>query len=487
MNNRDELINKVTSEVMKIYGVKSSSDQACVKCTSEISGSSRKPTAISSQPAQLSAISNSATNSELRVPPDSGNKKAIMLLCGNPDLHQESLQHFRSLKARYRKIQVLFSANAQEVYSEAKGRPYFGHEYPIDSMKDLQNWDHFYLINPSLNTLSKIAVMQADNRVALAARKALLWGKPVVIMLDQFPLLPAGMQIEFNRILDKLTEYGYQLQLPQNRSPLPVVTAGSQETLTRSSTTVSTQLIQHPNSSTKTGRIDNLLAPTITSNAQLAQYIDHTLLKPEATKADIEKHCAEARQYEFFSVCVNPAYVPLSAQLLQGSNVKVCTVIGFPLGANTAHLKAEETREIISLGADEVDMVLNIGALKSGDHSLVQRDIEAVVKAAGSTLSKVILETALLTREEILIACRLCMQAGATYVKTSTGFSKGGATAEHIQLMRNAVGNRLGVKASGGIRDTKTAIEMLHAGASRIGASASIAIVEGKDAGAGKY
>lgn len=483
MSTRDELINRVTSEVMKIYGVESSDTSQCGKCTSEVSDTSRKPTPISNQTLAQTLSASESTSNLLRVPSDSGSKKAIMMVCGNHDLQHENLQHFRNLKSRYRKIKVLLSSNAEKIYGEMKGRPYFGYEYPADAVNELQNWDHFYLINPTLNTLSKIAAMQSDNRVALAARKTLLWGKNVTIFLDQFPQLPTGMQSEFSKVITTLAEFGYDLQLPSNRT---LSLHSANPSIIRPTKISSRQSLSEGTTHT-TGRKDDFLAPVISANAQLAQYIDHTLLKPEATQADIEKHCEEAKQYRFFSVCVNPAYVALSAQLLRDCNVKVCTVIGFPLGANTPHLKAEETREIISLGADEVDMVLNIGALKSGDYTLVQKDIEAVVNAAGSTLTKVILETALLSREEILIACRLCIEAGANYVKTSTGFSKGGATTEHIQLMRNAVGNGLGVKASGGIRNTQTAIEMLHSGASRIGASASIAIVEGKDAGAGKY
>ena len=288
------------------------------------------------------------------------------------------------------------------------------------------------------------------------------------------------MLLEFKNILKKLTNYGYHIHLPNDR----VLFLTESEIIEKPSYSFP-QTISRPINSK--GRIDNLQAPQISAKEQIAQYIDHTLLKPEATVADIEKHCLEARQFNFFSVCVNPSYVKLSANILQGCSVKVCTVIGFPLGANTPYLKGEETRQIIDLGADEVDMVLNIGALKSGDHDLVKNDIEAVVKAAGQTLTKVILETALLSREEILIACRICKESGANYVKTSTGFSKGGATAEHIQLMRNAVGKDLGVKASGGIRNTETAELMLASGASRIGASASIAIVQGTDAGSGKY
>lgn len=210
----------------------------------------------------------------------------------------------------------------------------------------------------------------------------------------------------------------------------------------------------------------------------IASYIDHTLLKPEATREQIVKLCAEAREYEFASVCVNPANVKTAFAELVGTPVKVCTVIGFPLGASSSFVKAVETRDAVASGADEIDMVINIGALKAKDYDLVLRDIKAVVEAAGGNLVKVIIETCLLTDEEKVKACELSKEAGADFVKTSTGFSKGGATVEDIALMRKTVGTEMGVKASGGIRDYETAKAMIEAGASRIGASAGIAIVK---------
>lgn len=209
----------------------------------------------------------------------------------------------------------------------------------------------------------------------------------------------------------------------------------------------------------------------------LASFIDHTLLKPEATDAQVIQLCEEARKHSFASVCVNPAFVPLAAKMLSGSPVMVCTVIGFPLGATTSETKAFETRQAIAQGANEIDMVINVGALKSKDYAKVEEDIRAVVHACNGTTLKVILETALLTDEEKIIACQLSVKAGANFVKTSTGFGPSGATEEDIALMRNVVGPDLGVKASGGIRDTITTLKMLKAGATRIGASASVAIV----------
>ena len=213
--------------------------------------------------------------------------------------------------------------------------------------------------------------------------------------------------------------------------------------------------------------------------AEMAQFIDHTLLKPEASRDDIIKLCKEAKEHVFASVCVNPTNVALAAEQLKDSPVKVCTVIGFPLGANTSLVKALETKDAVANGADEIDMVINVGALKSKDYEFVKKDIAAVVDAACGNLVKVIIETCLLTDDEKIKVCELAKEAGADYVKTSTGFNKSGATAADIALMRKTVGNNMGVKASGGVRNTDQAREMIKAGASRIGASASIAIING--------
>ncbi|MEA4884136.1 MAG: deoxyribose-phosphate aldolase [Clostridia bacterium] len=214
--------------------------------------------------------------------------------------------------------------------------------------------------------------------------------------------------------------------------------------------------------------------------AGLAAMIDHTLLKPDATESQVKKLCEEALEYGFASVCVNPTNVAQCAAMLRGSRVKVCTVIGFPLGATTPTAKAVETRDAIANGAQEVDMVINVGAVKSGNYDLVKRDIQAVVDAAaGKAMTKVILETALLSDEEKVKACLIAKYAGADFVKTSTGFGPGGATVHDVELMRKTVGVSMGVKAAGGIRDTQTAQKMVAAGASRVGASASVSIVKG--------
>lgn len=215
----------------------------------------------------------------------------------------------------------------------------------------------------------------------------------------------------------------------------------------------------------------------------LAKYIDHTLLKPEATAEQIDELCAEAREYQFASVCINPTWVKRSAENLRGTNVVTCTVIGFPLGASTTAIKAMEARRALREGAREVDMVLNVGALKSGEYDQVREDIAKVAEAAHEVggLCKVILETALLTDEEKVIASSLAKEAKADFVKTSTGFGSGGATVYDVALMRETVGPDMGVKASGGVRTLEDVEDMIAAGASRIGASAGVQIVSGDE------
>ena len=218
----------------------------------------------------------------------------------------------------------------------------------------------------------------------------------------------------------------------------------------------------------------------------VASMIDHTLLKPDATESEVRKTCEEARKYKFATVCLNSSWIPLASRLLAGSGVKPIAVVGFPLGAATTSAKAFETREAVRGGAGEIDMVINIGALKSKDYELVLRDIQAVVDAAGKAPVKVILETGGLSDEEKVVGCALSKAAGASFVKTSTGFGPGGATVKDIELMRRVVGADMGVKASGGVRSREDFDKMVAAGADRIGASASVAIVTGK-VGTSKY
>ena len=222
-------------------------------------------------------------------------------------------------------------------------------------------------------------------------------------------------------------------------------------------------------------------------NNKVANMIDHTILKAFATTEDVKSICKEAIENNFFSVCINPTHIEFVKKQLEGSSVKVCTVIGFPLGANTPEVKAFETKDAIAKGADEVDMVINIGALKDKNYELVERDIKAVVDAADKkALVKVIIETCYLTDEEKKIACELAVKAGTDYVKTSTGFGTGGSTPADIKLMRETVGENIGVKASGGVRNEKDAVAVIESGASRIGASSSVAIING-DTAKGDY
>jgi deoxyribose-phosphate aldolase len=223
----------------------------------------------------------------------------------------------------------------------------------------------------------------------------------------------------------------------------------------------------------------------IPQDTSLSRMIDHTLLKPDATADMIAQLCYEARKYHFASVCVNPSFVKLCAQLLKDTDVKVCTVIGFPLGATSTEVKVFETKDALEKGATEIDMVINIGALKAGDHEYVANDIRQVVTVAhaADALIKVIIETALLTDEEKIVACLLAKEAGADFVKTSTGFSSGGANVHDVALMRRAVGPDLGVKASGGIHTHEDAEQLLAAGATRLGASAGIKIIQAESTG----
>jgi deoxyribose-phosphate aldolase len=246
---------------------------------------------------------------------------------------------------------------------------------------------------------------------------------------------------------------------------------------------------------TAVNNLINLGAARIGANAgitsqidtKLASMIDHTILKPDATKAELTKVCNEAKQYHFATVCVNSSNIPFVANLLRNSGVKAIAVVGFPLGAATSQAKAFEAKEAIRAGAEEIDMVINIGALKSKDYKTVYEDIKQVVEASKPHLVKVILETSNLNHDEKVISCALAKTAGAAFVKTSTGFGSGGATIEDIELMRNIVGSDMSVKASGGIRTKEDAEAMVKAGADRIGASASVAIVTGKKAKAGNY
>jgi len=217
----------------------------------------------------------------------------------------------------------------------------------------------------------------------------------------------------------------------------------------------------------------------ILAKKDIAQLIDHTALRPDTTGIQIEVLCEEAREYHFYSVCINSSFIPLAKAFLVNSGVKICAVVGFPLGASLSRVKAYEAREAAKEGAEEIDMVINISALKDNHYRKVKEDIEEVVRSVKGLICKVILETALLTDQEKEIGCQIAVEAGAHFVKTSTGFESGGATVEDVKLMQRIVGNHMGIKAAGGIRDYETALKMVEAGATRIGASKGVEIVNG--------
>jgi deoxyribose-phosphate aldolase len=359
----------------------------------------------------------------------------------------------------------------------------------------------------SIQVAAGVATLIGTDITSRLILQALLVGKRVYAALDfAKPLIP-GMQRQVDDYLKKLREYG--IIIVNSRSLVEEVGRGLRAlgliSHDKVSTTRSCDSAASPICSSSTSTDDCsgcgqcvLEQPAITdkiveagasrigtalgigANARkFAEFIDHTLLKPDATHDQIVKLCEEAKEHNFASVCVNPTNVSLASSLLRDTPVKVCTVIGFPLGATTPTAKAIESRDAIANGASEVDMVINVGALKSGDYDLVRKDIEAVVDAArGKALVKVILETALLTDEEKIKGCLLAKLAGADFVKTSTGFGPGGATVEDVRLMRKVVGPEMGVKASGGIRDYEATRRMVEAGANRIGASAGVKIMK---------
>ena len=286
--------------------------------------------------------------------------------------------------------------------------------------------------------------------------------------------MPTEMEQLIERIAERVKAEMSAKHTMSVVSPLPEVRGTWQD---------QSALDQHLGGADRVGT--NGTAPEVSSQ-EVARRIDHTLLKADATRAEHVKLCEEAAKHRFASVCVNTTWVPLCKEQLKGSGVLTICVVGFPLGAATSRAKAAETREAIANGADEIDMVINLGLLKSGDHNAVFDDIKQVVEAASGRPVKVILETHLLNREQKIVCCALSKAAGAAFVKTATGFSGGGATVEDIRLMRQVVGPDMGVKASGGVRSAADAQAMLGAGATRLGASASVAIVTG-GTGKGAY
>jgi deoxyribose-phosphate aldolase len=469
------------------------------------------PSSADSQGAPRPARGDSALAAE------TGKGTWLILLTGGDARADEVLRQVGLICARASRSVVVMSPTAERVLGQAAIRraapeATLQPDTPVEAL--IEDAGRVVLPNLSLNAAAKMANLLPDSRVCILAIQALLRGIPVLAAADSLlpagvkpGAVPAGVRARLDGLQKTLADMGVQFfpleQLGQATTPAGAAAAPASAGATRASGIGCERLstgecsgcglcVDHHAETVQkivqsgAGRVSSS-GGARAQHPDLAPLIDHTLLKPDATEAQVRKLCEEARQFSFASVCVNPAWVPLCARLLEGSPVKVCTVIGFPLGATTPTTKAVEARDAIANGAHEIDMVINVGALKSGNDDLVRRDIEAVVQAAkGQALVKVILETALLSREEKIKACLLAKQAGADFVKTSTGFGPGGATVEDIALMRETVGPTMGVKASGGIRDRATAEAMVAAGATRIGASASVAIAKGTGgAGAG--
>jgi len=439
-------------------------------------------------------------------------KKALVILTGGSSSLDEVYAQIGRISEQGSSTTIFLSPSAERIL----GVPSVRRAAPeARIVRDGELWDLLegveviYLPNLTLNTAAKIAHMMADSMANTLAVFGLMKGIPVVAARDSIICceipdgnIPTSVRTRIDRITADLQALEVKV-CDVDRLTGPATAGGQISCDVRSSE------IASPASSSscsqqagdecdacglcvenQTDAVQSLVnsgasrigaaAGARVSNPEMARMIDHTLLKPEATEEQVRKLCDEARQFNFASICVNPTHVALAARLLDGSDVMVCTVIGFPLGATTPTTKVIETRDAIANGAQEIDMVVNVGSLKGGNDALVREDIAAVVAAArGKAIVKVILETALLSNEEIVKGCLLSKMAEADFVKTSTGFGPGGATVEAIALMRETVGPDMGVKASGGIKDRETAEAMVAAGASRIGASASVAIATG--------
>ncbi len=436
----------------------------------------------------------------------------LIVLTGVSNLREDFYRELEKMSGV--KYDVLLSDGAKSVFDTGEVAQKFravnvykSFQYS-DRCDFLKKYDAVMLPFMSLSALTHISSLNTDSMVCNYLIWHIISKKPLIAsaepLLNQIGAAPPVLLREINQKIAKLSELGVIV------TPLSQICIALEKACgiiySSSDTAAGPFLAQNASCPSPAGCIAcgqcfikrendvNILkdsgAERISANPgidpsggrfdeNLARMIDHTLLKPDAKQSDIDKLCAEAAKYKFASVCVNPGWVRYCKDRLAESGVMVCTVVGFPLGATSTSAKACETVQAIADGADEIDMVINIGALKSGNLQLVEEDIRQVVKAAGSRTVKVILETSLLTDDEKTAACRLSKNAKAHFVKTSTGFGGGGATAADIALMRRTVGPVMGVKASGGVRDLKTAREMIAAGATRVGASASVAIVSG--------
>ncbi|MDN5278139.1 MAG: deoxyribose-phosphate aldolase [Clostridiales bacterium] len=452
-----------------------------------------------------------------------------VLVTANFKVVSQVIDQVRTLLPQNGKL-IVSSYVYQNFGGESLGRSFnLVHAKNTQAQRALEGVDHLLIPSLSINSLAKAANLMADSFATIVLTQALIDGVKVTIcdesIIDANRYFPAGVARKIEAFRRELESMGIAFQRVAELHVTPShkcadCAAGNCASCTScptpSSAPAQTSSVSKPSAAKQdecsaescsksygscvtycankvkevieagANRVDKGLDAPIPGH-ELARFIDHTLLKANATREEIVKLCEEARENNFASVCVNPANVALAAQLLRGCQVKVCTVIGFPLGASSTFVKAMETRDAVANGATEIDMVINVGALKSKDYELVKNDIARVVEAANGNTVKVILETSLLNDEEKVKACELSKLAGADFVKTSTGFSTGGATMEDVCLMRQVVGPNMGVKASGGIRDTETAQRMIQMGATRIGASASVAIVRNESDGGKGY
>lgn len=457
-------------------------------------------------------VLNKIQGSNINIPSMSGsaNRKNILVILTGSDWQINKVFTYLKMLSTTNNLTFILSKSAEKIIGGARVQAEFSNPKIIFSSdsykaKDLTNqFDIIIAPTMTLTTISKLSNLIGDNLITNILIQGLISNKSIVATKDT--LLHDGMettlsfQHTINSYINRVSSYGvivvnvddlYSLNLDS------LVKTGSHFT---GETFYKTMLSKCSADSLECSacglcisrtpeRVKEIVdsgAARVSSSvgvknvaSNIARYIDHTLLKPDVKEEQIKKLCEEAKEYQFASVCVNPGWVKLSAELLKGTPVKVCTVVGFPLGATSTEAKVAETIQAIKDGADEIDMVINVGALKSGKFDFVREDIRRVKQACGNILLKVILETCLLTDDEKIKACELSKEAGADYVKTSTGFGSGGATAADIALMRSVVGPSMGVKASGGIKNAKIAQEMLRFGATRIGASASVEIVKG--------
>jgi len=438
------------------------------------------------------------------------NKNILVILTGSNWRLNEIISFLQKLKTNNR-LSFLFSKTAEKIIGYSIIKSNFTESTIISNNENytakeiVEQFDLIIAPTMTLTTLTKLANLIGDNLITNVLIQSIISDKTIIVTKDTLfheGKMPTSFENIITKKLSIIASFGVIVVSIDELQRLNL-SALTKSGAYRIGETYTQKLMEQ---CTVTGldcsacglcivrtpsRVQEIVdsgASRITSSIgvkdvplNLAKYIDHTLLKPDVNESQIRKLCEEAKEYKFASVCVNPGWVKLCAELLRGTGVKVCTVIGFPLGATSTEAKVAETIQAIKDGADEIDMVINVGALKSKNYDFVREDIRRVKQACGpNIILKVILETCLLTDEEKIKACELSKEAGADFVKTSTGFGSGGATAADIALMRSVVGPTMGVKASGGIRDANIAKEMIRFGATRIGASASVAIVKGE-------